>query len=440
MQVRHRKVTEKMKIVIMAGGKGTRIASVDASVPKPMLPILGKPVLEYGITNFKEQSYTDITIIVGHLGYVIKDYFGNGSKWGVSIQYIMEDTPLGSAGALYYMRQTDEDFLLINGDIIFDIDINRMYQYHKAHGRAATIFVHPNDHPYDSSIIETGEDGCVRNWRYKENVNGWYRNQVNAGIHLFSPRLFHEEWKLFSICRKMNLDKDVLSKLIPFHEVYAYNSPEYVKDMGTPERLKSVTEDIQSGRVKAKNLTNKQQAVFLDRDGTINRYMGFLRDIDDFELLPGVDEAVREINRLGYLVIVVTNQPVIARGEVSEQQLQMIHNKMETLLGQAGAYVDAIYYCPHHPDNGYEGERRELKFDCSCRKPKPGLLLKAAEDFNIDLKCSWMVGDGERDIKAGQAAGCKTVFLGEKTEAYGQDYTADSLEYFTKEILKSCFL
>lgn len=426
-----------MKIVIMAGGKGTRIASVDASVPKPMLPVLGKPVLEYGIENFKKQGYTDIIIIVGHLGYVIKDYFGDGSRWGVSIQYITEDAPLGSAGALYYMRQMDEDFLLINGDIIFDVDINRMYLYHKKHGRAATIFVHPNDHPYDSSIIETDENGCVQKWRYKENVKNWYRNQVNAGIHLFSPRLFQGELGLFTKLKKMNLDRDVLNELIPFHEVYAYNSPEYVKDMGTPERLETVTADIRSGRVKAKNLANKQRAVFLDRDGTINRYVGFLRDIENFELLPGAAEAIREINRSGYLAIIVTNQPVIARGEVSERQLQMIHNKMETLLGQAGAYVDAIYYCPHHPDKGYEGERSELKIDCPCRKPKPGLLLKAAKDFNIDLKYSWMVGDGERDIKAGKAAGCKTVFLGKQTESYGQDFTVDSLVDFTEKIFRN---
>ena len=118
----------------------------------------------------------------------------------------------------------------------------------------------------------------------------------------------------------------------------------------------------------------------------------------------------------------------------------MIHNKMETLLGQAGAYVDAIYYCPHHPDGGYEGERSELKMDCPCRKPKPGLLLKSAEDFNIDLKRSWMVGDGERDIKAGKVAGCKTVFLGNQAESYGQDFTLDSLADFAGEILKNCFL
>ena len=178
-----------------------------------------------------------------------------------------------------------------------------------------------------------------------------------------------------------------------------------------------------------------QKAVFLDRDGTINKYVGFLRDIDDFELLPGVAEAVKLINASGYLAIVVTNQPVIARGEVTVPQLQEIHNKMETLLGAEGAYLDAIYYCPHHPHKGYEGEVPELKIDCDCRKPKPGMLLKAAEDFNIDLSQSWMIGDGENDIKAGKAAGCRTALIG--TENYEQDLIAKSLLYAVEQIIKT---
>ena len=174
------------------------------------------------------------------------------------------------------------------------------------------------------------------------------------------------------------------------------------------------------------------KAVFLDRDGTINKYVGFLRNIDEFELLPGVAEAIKAINSTGFLVIVVTNQPVIARGEVSYEELQEIHNKMETLLGNQGAYIDAIYYCPHHPHKGYEGEIPELKFECDCRKPKPGMLLKAAKDFNIDLSQSWMIGDGENDIKAGKAAGCKTALIGNAN--YSQDVTIDSLEEFVKQI------
>lgn len=146
-------------------------------------------------------------------------------------------------------------------------------------------------------------------------------------------------------------------------------------------------------------------------------------------------EAIRKINESGYLAIVVTNQPVIARGEVSFEELEEIHNKMETLLGKEGAYLDAIYYCPHHPHRGYEGERPELKIDCDCRKPKPGMLFKAAEDFNIDLSQSWMIGDGENDVKAGINAGCKTVLLSNSDENYGQTMTVSSIAEFIHSLV-----
>ena len=189
--------------------------------------------------------------------------------------------------------------------------------------------------------------------------------------------------------------------------------------------------------VGAKSLgAYKQKAIFLDRDGTINKYVGFLRNIDDFELIDGVAEAIRKINESGYLAIVTTNQPVIARGEVSFEELEEIHNKMETLLGKEGAYLDAIYYCPHHPHKGYEGERPELKIECDCRKPKPGMLLNAAADFNIDLSQSWMVGDGENDVKAGLNAGCKTALIGQDKENIGQLVSEISLLGFVKNNLQ----
>ena len=173
--------------------------------------------------------------------------------------------------------------------------------------------------------------------------------------------------------------------------------------------------------------------IFLDRDGTINKEVGFLNDIDQFELLPGVGDAIGKINQSGYLAIVITNQPVIARGELSCEGLEEIHNKMETLLGEEGVYLDGLYYCPHHPHSGYEGEARELKIDCDCRKPKPGMLYVAAEEFHIDLKDSWMVGDREQDIAAGKNAGCKTVLIGKGS--FGQDMSVTSLPKAVQMIL-----
>ena len=232
---------------------------------------------------------------------------------------------------------------------------------------------------------------------------------------------------------KIDLDRQILKPLAGTGKMYVYDSPEYVKDMGTPERYKAVCNDFENGTVQAKNLRRKQKAIFLDRDGTINKYVAFLRNIDDFDLIDGVSDAIRAINNSGYLAIVVTNQPVIARGEMTFGELDEIHNKMETLLGYDGAYLDGIYFCPHHPHKGYDGEVPELKIDCDCRKPKPGMLLQAAEEFNIDLSLSWMIGDSENDILAGKAAGCKTGLIG--IEQYGQNVTGTSLMALLKKII-----
>lgn len=424
-----------MKTVIMAGGKGTRISSVASDIPKPMIKIEGKSVLEHEIECLRDQGFTDLIITVSHLGSIIMDYFGDGSRLGVSIQYFNEETPLGNAGALLKLRhQLMDDFLLLNADAIFDVDFNRFVDYHKEKDGLVTLFTHPNSHPYDSGVLIADENGAVETWLTKEDVRPqWYRNRVNAGLHVINPSVLdmtgidpdtigtEVDGKII----KVDLDRQILKPLCGTGKMFCYDSPEYVKDMGTPDRYEAVCRDFAAGRVKAKNLKQKQKAVFLDRDGTINKYVGFLRDIEQFELLPGVAEAIKKINESGYLAIVVTNQPVIARGEVAVSELQLIHNKMETLLGAEGAYLDAIYYCPHHPHKGYEGEVPELKIDCSCRKPKPGMLLKAAADFNIGLNNSWMIGDGENDIKAGKAAGCNTALIG--TEDFGQNLSAFTL-------------
>ena len=406
-----------MIAVIMAGGKGTRIASVARDIPKPMLPIEGVPVLERELECLCSQGFTEVILTVGHLKDAIINYFGDGSglspatgkPFGVKIDYFEETEPLGNAGALYELRnRLTEDFLLLNGDAIFDVDFNRFVDAHRRMGGLATLFTHPNSHPYDSGLIIADKDGAVLEWLTKEDERPkWYKNRVNAGLHVLSPKLF----EVRPDTPKVDLDRQILKPLAGTGKLFCYDSPEYVKDMGTPERYVAVCEDFHRGVVTAKNLRNKQRAVFLDRDGTINKYVGFLRKPEDLELLPGAAEAIKKINESGYLAIVVTNQPVIARGEVTVEQLDEIHNKLETLLGQEGAYLDAIYYCPHHPDKGFPGEIPELKIDCDCRKPKPGMLLKAAEDFNIDLSQSWMVGDDERDMEAGKAAGCRTVLV-----------------------------
>ena len=420
-----------MKVVIMAGGKGTRISSVASDIPKPMIEIDGIPVLEREIQCLKEQGFKDLIITVSHLGHIIMNYFGDGLDFGVHIEYFVEEQPLGNAGALFELKnKLTEDFLLLNADSIFDIYFNRIVKFHKEKGGLVTLFTHPNSHPYDSGLIIADKTGAVEQWLTKEDARPkYYQNRVNAGLHVVSPEILEVRPE----GAKVDLDRQLLKPLAGTGKMFCYDSPEYVKDMGTPDRYEAVCKDFADGVVAGKNLKRKQKAIFLDRDGTINKYVGFLRDIDEFELLPGVAEAIGKINRSGYLAIVVTNQPVIARGEVGWEELQEIHNKMETLLGLEGVYLDGIYFCPHHPHKGYEGEIPELKFDCDCRKPKPGMLLKAAEDFNIDLSQSWMIGDGENDIKAGEVAGCKTALIGEGN--FNQSITGNSLLEIVEHIL-----
>ncbi len=434
-----------MKTVIMAGGKGTRIQSVVSDIPKPMIKIGKIPVMEYGIKNLVDQGFKDIIITVSHLGRIIKEYFGDGSFFGANITYYEEEYPLGNGGALFFLRrQLDSDFLLLNADVVFDVDFHRFVKFHKEKGGLVTLFTHPNSHPYDSGLIIADENGKVKKWLAKEEERPqYYKNLVNAGLHIINPAVLDmvDAGNIYGrkrevISEKIDLDRQILKPLVQTGQVFSYNSPEYVKDMGTPDRLRAVEHDFLQGKVRAKNLKNKQKAVFLDRDGTINVYKGFLRNVDDFELIKGIGGAIRAINEQGYLVVVVTNQPVIARGELRKEGLEEIHNRMETELGEEGAYLDGIYVCPHHPHKGYEGEIAELKFDCGCRKPKPGLLLRAAENLNISLEESWMVGDSENDIKAGRAAGCRTALIGAGDCDYGQDASVRSVADFVGRYIK----
>lgn len=418
--------------VIMAGGKGTRLQAINKDIPKPMFPVLSKPILEYQIESLKKCGIEKITIIVGYLGDVIKEYFGNGEKFDVKISYITEETPLGTAGALYYLNgKMEDDFLLVFGDLILDVDWDKFMEFHKSHDAYITLFAHPNAHPFDSDLIIADDTGFVSGFDSKKNDRStyYYDNVVNAGLYCFSPKAIEGLVEP----SKLDMEKELLKSFIDKGKVYAYKSTEYVKDMGTPDRLSMVTKDVEAGVLLQRSLKNKQKAVFLDRDGTINELKGFINNADDFELIDGVSEAIKKINSSGYLAIVITNQPVIARGECSVNELNNIHKKMQTLLGNDGAYVDDLFYCPHHPDKGFEGEVKELKIKCDCRKPGIGLLKKAEEIYNIDLGKSWFVGDATMDIMTGKNASCKTIVV--KTGMAGKDGKFDVKADFEADTL-----
>lgn len=401
-----------MQAVIMAGGKGTRLASITKDlIPKPMVNILGKPLLEWQIQTLKQYNIRKICLVIGHLGEKIQEYFGDGSDFGVQISYIQEKEPLGTAGSLYYIKEwlTDDSFFLIFGDVFFNIDLNRMLQFHISKDSIATLFVHPNSHPFDSDIVVMDTNERIERFDSKNNVRSyWYENCVNAGFYILNKRVCD----YVTAPVKLDLEKNLLSRLIEEKQpVYGYRSPEYIKDIGTVDRINATIKDIESGFIDARCLSHKQKCIFLDRDGTINKYKGLLYNEDDFELETDVVEAIKQINHSEWLCIVVTNQPVVARGLCEIEDVENIHRKMATLLGKEGVYLDAVKYCPHHPDKGYPEENVAYKIKCHCRKPDIGMLLESAEEYNIDLKKSWMIGDTTIDIQTGINAGMHTALV-----------------------------
>jgi histidinol-phosphate phosphatase family protein len=397
--------------VIQAGGKGTRLKELTRDeIPKPLIKMNGKPMLEWQISNLKRYGVSEIIIIIGHLGNKIKEYFEDGSRFGVHIDYIEETLSLGSAGALFYLKQRNlgEDFFLIYGDVMFDIDLNRMETFHKENDALATLLVHPNTHPQDSDLIVLNDKKQVVKFALKNQIRAdWYDNCVNAGIYILSKDILD----CVETVQKIDLEKDILQSNLSGQGIYGYQTTEYVKDAGTTERFFEVENACRKGIWADKNLENPQKCIFLDRDGTINSHKGLIASDEQFVLEENAAKAIKLINESGYLAIVITNQPVVARGLCSMEDVFGIHRKMSTLLGEQGAYLDDIAFCPHHPDKGYPEENVAYKIKCNCRKPSTGLIDDMVQKYHIDISSSYMIGDTTTDIQTGVNAGLKTILL-----------------------------
>lgn len=411
------------QVAILAGGMGTRLKSRTGDLPKPMASINGKPVLEHQINLCVQNGFTKIALLVQYQSEKIWEYFGNGSNLGAELTYVVEKEARGTAGALLdALHVMSNRFLVLYGDTYADVNLRGFWEFDCQKKSAGTLLLHPNDHPQDSDLMEIDEyNALVKVHPYPHSDGVSYPNLVNAALYILDKEFLSN---VIPTDQKTDLAKDAFPALLAAGKtLYGYVTPEYIKDMGTPDRLDKVERDINFGLPEMLSGRHPRKAVFLDRDGTINLEVNHLNSPDQLELLDGTSQAIRLINRSGMLSIGVTNQPVLARGEVTYEGLGKIHAHLDTLLGRNGAYLDRIYFCPHHPDSGFLGEVPELKIKCNCRKPQTGLFDLAFQELNISRRGSWMVGDTTSDILAGRRAGLRTILV--KTGYSGRDFKYD---------------
>lgn len=408
-----------MQSVILAGGKGTRLASRLNGRPKPLIDIDGVPLLERQLRQLVDAGVDEAIVLVNHEAGQIEAFLAE-RDWGrLRISLVDDGEPRGTAGAvLACLDRLQDSFLVLYGDTLFDIDIQAFASAHHRASGDATLFLHPNDHPADSDLVEVDEAGRILAFHgYPHPPGALLPNLVNAAFYCVERRAL-EAYR--ALPAPLDFAKDLFPRMLADGaRLVGYRSFEYIKDVGTPSRVDKAEGHLRSGAVARARRDHPQAAVFLDRDGTLNALRDYVRTPDDLALLPGAAEAIRTLNQHELRAVVVTNQPVLARGECTAEGMRAIHARLDTELGRSGAYIDALYLCPHHPHSGFPGEVAALKIDCACRKPKTGLIEQAAADLNIDLGRSWMVGDSTSDVLAAQRSGLRSVLV--QTGEQGRD-------------------
>jgi D,D-heptose 1,7-bisphosphate phosphatase len=420
--------------VILAGGLGKRLRERLGDLPKPMIPVGGKPLLEHQVNLAKLHGIQEVLIFACYRADLIRDHFKDGDAFGLRIKVIVENEPLGTAGAVIAgIDQLADEFLVFYGDTMVNVDLGRFHKFHQASGARGSLLLHPNDHPLDSDLVEVDAKGWITAFHNRPHSPGrWYQNLVNAGLYIIN----REALRSFASGPVLPMDfgKDLFPAMLTSGiRLAGYNSPEFIKDIGTPERYDRISAQYEAGVVSRSSLATPQRAVFLDRDGTLIPDRDCLRTADELELLPGAAEAIRRLNHSGWRTVLVTNQPVIAKGWCTEDELQRMHNKLETLLGAEHAFLDRIYFCPHHPEKGFPGERTELKISCDCRKPSPGMLRRAVGELNIDLGESWMIGDTTVDMQTAANARVRSILV--RTGKAGMDGKCQAAPDFVVDTL-----
>ena len=404
-----------MEIVILIGGKGSRIKKIAKKKPKPLLKIGNNSIIDYqlkSLSKIKKKIFLLSNKKYSKFHIYLKKKYKN-----IKFEIVEEDTPLGTGGCLRsLMKYKHKNYLIIFGDLIFNINFKKFCEFHIKNKSDITFLVHPNDHPFDSDILEVNEKNRLIQFHKKPHKKNNIGNLSLSGILIINEKIL----KYIKPNKFQDFSKHILPKLLKKkYKIFAYNTREYVKDIGTPQRIRLVKKQIQTKKFINGNINNKLPAIFLDRDGVINKEYPNFKYQDPMKINIGAISAVKKINNKGYLSVIVTNQSAVAKGFITLDKLKNDHKKLEYYFGKHGAYFDRIYFCPYHPDKGFKGENKKFKKKSTWRKPDNGMLLQAIKDLNIDIKKSYMIGDQSVDYYAAKKTGIKCLLVGEKFKIKG---------------------
>ncbi len=392
--------------VITLGGKGTRLNPVTKEIPKSLWLIDGINTLERIIINLNEQGIKNFIWLLGYkYNLFLSESKRLADKYNIKIKIHKEEKILGEAGALLeIISQLDEIFIFVNGDIIFDIDIKRLFKFHLNKNSDITFVTHLTNHPNDSDCISEKENLSINKYKFKGDLQFNNNNMYlgNAGIAIFSKKIVENLKNIYTKNEQLSLFKDFIIKA---HNegflVFSYNTSEYLKDMGTPKRLESIQKDLKNKLVFLNSYRNSQKVLFLDRDNTLIKckkgdYI-LNKEIIFYE---NRIRKIAEISKDFNFVLLITNQPQISMGLVSYQQVIDINSSIILHCQKLNLNISAAYICPHHPHKGFLNEIDYLKVNCFCRKPLPGNFLEASFNRNILLNESLLIGDSWRDFEA----------------------------------------
>jgi mannose-1-phosphate guanylyltransferase / phosphomannomutase len=398
--------TNKFDWAILAGGLGSRMEGFDNQKPKSLMVINGKTILEQQINILKNNGVGEIHLLLGHRAQQIIEFVKSlPINQSININYHIDESPLGTGGALMQLiKKSPKTIGVSHGDLYIDTDILQFINEVSKNDCDWGQIVHPSNHIFDSDIVVMNESRQIIDYVLKPHEgNLEFRNLTNAGIYFFKSSFINATAKIFgTVDYAFDLDRDLLPRLLAFGlKGYGYEDIGTCLDVGTPERISNFDVWLKSKPFRGK----VRPMVFMDRDGVINEDTGWICSLNQFKMYSDVPASIAKLNNLGIRVVVITNQPVVARGDISLEDLSKLHIHFENLLAEKSAFVNAIYFCPHHPTRGFPNEIVSLKGKCSCRKPEVGLFLEALERFPTDLSRTFMIGDSWRDERAAQRLG-----------------------------------